>query len=222
MRGRWIYITFLVYGVISVSTSAVVDSTLLLGILIAVLIILAAVIYYFDWHKPTQASIENRIEASSPFFCKLIIQHLRAEFGISSRIRCNIMIVRRKFIWWGYRSLKIDYCTDHYQDTELEQEYGYNVGCCGTALAEAQQIYFDSIQAQEPYKGMSQTQRLATERIKSILSTPIFSVNDISLKSPKAILNLDSFRPIKNTKFDNEEVMNSLRKFSGLMSRWFL
>lgn len=124
-----------------------------------------------------------------------------------NNLRINLMIVR-----WNYRRpweryLMIDYYypQEDYKASELELIYNINIGCCGTALYENEQIAYDSILSHETLKGLSETHREVTRNIKSILSTPVYSPKDEGQKRPIAILNFDSKDDILTTGFNDSE-----------------
>ena len=187
----------------------------ILALIIA--IIAGGLVYYFDVHRPSQNWKTNSLRLQLPFILRVITTDMQARSQEPRDLRTNIMLAKRKFLVWGWKPLQIDFHTDGYTQAELEQKYDYDVGCCGTALARNEQIYFDSQKAQEPYKGMTETQRITTARINSILSTPVYSPTDIDKKTPIAILNLDSETQISQTHFDQVDVKERAAKFATLV-----
>lgn len=220
IRGKWTYLTFLLYGLLALVIALTSESPIASWgvVLIVVAFVLAGLIYYFDLHRPAQTIKVLKMEAFKkqlPFFLTLACLYMRNEFKIP-QLRCSLMLTRHRF-FGGWQPLQIDVHDGNYVTVELEQSYKYNVGCCGTALAEKKQMFFDSEKAREPYKGMSETQRMATSHLKSILSTPIFSPADPHLKKPVAILNMDSEAPLRQTLFNKSKVQESAKKFAGLI-----
>jgi hypothetical protein len=132
-------------------------------------------------------------------------------------LRVNVMRVRKKI--WPFRQkfLHIDYFMGNYSTAEKEQEYLENIGCCGTAIHENTPISFDTKRAQEPWKGMSATQRDVTRDVKSILSIPIYRPKDESKRSPIAVLNLDSKNLIKKTGFDKAGLQRLAARYAELI-----
>lgn len=136
-----------------------------------------------------------------------------------NNLRINVMRVRRRFIKPWERYLKIDYHYGNYSNPELDQIYGLNMGCCGVALFENSQIYYDSILQHQTLLHMTPTQQTITFHVKSILSTPIYSPNDAFEHNPIAILNLDSIDSISVTGFDDTLIQEIAANFTTLMNR---
>lgn len=222
LRGRLTYITFLIYGLVALIATILGYfrlSPLGIGLMILAIVV-AGLVYYLDLHRPAHIAKAVKIDViqtQTSFLLKLMCVYMQNEFNIQN-LRCSIMLARRKFLR-GWKPLKIDFCIiDDYGDVELQQSYGYDIGCCGTALAEKEQVYFDSDTAQEPYKGMTATQRMATSQIKSILSTPVIRPGDVHLRTPIAILNMDSNDQLQETNFDKSNVQEAARKFANFVA----
>jgi len=221
VRGKWTSLIALVYGVAALVVSIVVakpSSALMIG-LVAPVVVVAAGMYYFDIYRPTQIAVAANMAAlqkQMPFFLGLMCSYMMSNFAIP-QLRCNIMLARQNIVF-HWKPLKIDFYANNYGKAELEQSYRYNAGCCGTALAEKGPIYFDSAQSQEPYKGMSATQRTVTNHLKSILSIPIFAPGEVGSTTTIAILNFDSELDINSTHFDKLDVQESAMKIAGLIA----
>jgi hypothetical protein len=221
IRGKWVSLTVLVYGVIAL-IATILSAKISYGFkygLMAITLILASIIYYFDVHRPVQLSYSAKmkiLQNQMPFFLELATDQLSEDHNIS-QLRCNVMLAKRN-IFRRWHPLKIDFYSGNYGKEEREQTYKYNTGCCGTALAEKGPIFFDTKTVQEPFKGLSATQRLVTKDVNSILSAPIFAATDTELKTPIAILNIDSKLPIEQTHFNEPAVYESVLKFAGLIA----
>jgi hypothetical protein len=136
-----------------------------------------------------------------------------------NNIRINVMRVKRRMLKPWERYLKIDYYYGDYDDSELEQIYGLDIGCSGVALYENSQIFYDSILQHETIRRMTSTQRKITDHVKSILSTPIYSSTDNFEHRPIAILNLDSIHSIDITGFNDAAIQEIAANFTTLISR---
>lgn len=219
MRGQRVYLVLLIYGIITLADGVIGDLLLpLLRILaLCIAIIAGGLVYYFDAYRPSHRWKTYSLGVQLPFILRVITVNMQARFQEPKDLCANIMRARRKFPTRGWKPLQIDFYTNGYTQAELEQKYNYDVGCCGTALARNEQIYFDSQKAHEPYKGMTETQRITTARINSVLSTPVYSPSDIDKKTPIAILNLDSESQISQTRFDQSDVKERATKFATLV-----
>lgn len=136
-----------------------------------------------------------------------------------TNLRINIMKRRRRIIKPWERYLRIDYYYGHYSHQELDQVYGISVGCCGVALAENSQIYYDSILQHQTLLHMTPAQQEITMHVKSILSTPIYSPKDDFERNIIAILNLDSIDSVDITGFNQSTIQEIAANFTTLMNR---
>lgn len=114
--------------------------------------------------------------------------------------------------------MRFDYYKGDFSGAELEQEYDRGVACCGSALEAKQIIVFDAEKAHEPYKGMTHTQREVTSQVKSIISIPVLQANGKSTGDPIAILSLDSFSPVNESGFFEQDAQSLAREYAELAS----
>ena len=64
---------------------------------------------------------------------------------------------------------------------------------------------------------MTETQRLATAHVKSILSTPIYRASDQERTHPIAVLNLDSGDTIRQTSFQDRALRDLAERYAALI-----
>jgi hypothetical protein len=178
-------------------------------------------VYYFQFYRPFIRKKGDFLNLLLPdIFCIIESKIVETRPQINN-LRINVMIVKKKFFkpWEHY--LEFLYWQEDYKKAEVEQKYPIHVGCCGTALFEKEQVFYDKKLYHETLAGMSQTQREITGHIGSVLSTPIFSPGDNWQRKPIAILNIDSTDDISVTGFNDniiqEIAVNRAAVLGGLL-----
>lgn len=172
-------------------------------------------VYYSQFYRPFNKKNEEYLNSIFDILFPVLDLKLIEMMPKNNNIRINIMRVRRDKLKPWIRYLKIDYCYGNYEQSEMDQIYCLNVGCCGVALYENSQIIYDSILQHETIRSMTPSQRKITEHVKSILSTPIYSRSNFG-HNPVAILNLDSFHGIDMTGFNDIPIQEIAAKFGTL------
>ncbi|MGB7910998.1 MAG: hypothetical protein WCF59_02110 [Desulfobaccales bacterium] len=178
-------------------------------------------VYYFQVYKPINKKNEEYLNSIFEIIFSALDSELIEIRPENNNIRINIMQVRRKKLKCWERYLRIEYCYGDYDQSEVDQIYGLDTGCCGVALYENSQIFYDSILQHEAIRRMTPTQRRITEHVKSTLSTPIYSSRDIMRRTPVAILNLDSGDGIDVTGFNGPPIQEIAAKFATLIGGQF-
>ncbi len=190
--------------------------------LITILLIIAGLggsfsVYYYQFYRPFNKKNEEYLNRMFGVLFPALDSELIEIRPENKNIRVNIMRVRRKTVKPWERYLRIDYCYGDYEQSEIDQIYHLDTGCCGVALYENSQIFYDSILQHETIRRMTPGQRRITEHVKSILSTPIYSSRDFLEHKPIAILNLDSVDGIDITGFNDPPIQEIAAKFATLI-----
>ncbi len=223
MRPRESFFILLLLYIFPIAIDMITPSNCISYVLFILAFIIAFIYYYNSCYIP---NIKLRNKELQMIFEHLFIsleKQLRDINPGEYAMRFNIMRIKKRFIFCGARYLYFAFQTPDYKNSELEQIYRENQGCCGTALREREQIFFDSNRidtVRRLYKNMTATQLEITEEIKSILSIPIYS--NYSDKTPIAILNIDSFNNILLTKFDDNDVQEIASRMSMLFGKFFI
>lgn len=174
-------------------------------------------VYYYQILRPFHRKNEDYLNRIFDILFGALDSELLEMRPQINNIRINIMRVRRRKLKPWKRYLKIDFCYGDYDQSEIDQIYCLNVGCCGVALYENSQIFYDSILQHETIRSMSPTQRRITEHVKSILSTPIYSSRNTMEHNPIAILNLDSVDAVDITGFNDAQIQETAANFATLI-----
>jgi len=223
MRPRDSFFILLLLYIFPIAIDMIAPSNCVSYVLFILAFIIAFIYYYWSCYIPNIQLRNKELE--------MIFEHLFISLDKQLKdlnpggyvMRFNIMRIKKRFLFCGSKYLYSAFKTPGYKNSELEQIYRENQGCCGTALHEREQIFFDSERldtVNRLYKNMTATQREITGEIKSILSTPIYS--NYRNKAPIAILNIDSFVNISFTKFDDNAVQEIASKMSVLFSKFFI
>lgn len=186
---------------------------------ITLIVVFASIftLYYYQLYKPFIKKSEDYLNNILPILFKALDSEIREIRPQCNNIRINVMRVRIRILKPWKKYLKIDYWYGDYGYSELEQIYDLDIGCCGVALYENSQVFYDSILQHETLLHMTPTQRKITEHVKSTLSTPIYSPMDNFEHKPIAILNLDSTDSIDITGFNDTAIQEIAANFTTLI-----
>lgn len=186
-------------------------------IVLMIAFMLSLLAYYYTFYRPLISLKDRHLKIIFDHLFIVLDQKYREQQPGNYNLRINVMRLRRRFCSIRKRYLRIDFYHGPCSDAEKEQEYLVNVGCCGTAIYENCPVVFDARQKQEPFKGMTATQRKVTEHVNSILSTPIYRVGEGSERSPIGVLNFDSRQNISITGFDKEPIKSLAASYSRII-----
>lgn len=136
-------------------------------------------------------------------------------------LRANLMIIDK-----GSDSLAIALHAGHYMPTELSLRWNRGQGCAGRAWETGSVRVSDDPDVSMPVKvddaskttrpyGMSEEQITVTaERIKSVISAPVFATNDSS--SIIGVVNLDDEKPLDASRLSEEEVRAAIEELASV------
>lgn len=182
--------------------------------LIVVVVVLSVFVLFLQQFQPAVAARNEAQEALTKLVLERLVERYRAEHPGAYDLRANVMKLRRR--WWGYPlHLKIEYCLDGFSTMEKELEFPIGVGCCGWAFEAREQTIFDKAAHQEALRGMTESQREATEGVHCILSTPVF--RRAGKGEPIAILNLDSTSEIAMTGFREARLQDLVAPYAAII-----
>ena len=179
--------------------------------------VLSLIVYYYQFYLPVLRLKTRHLQGHMDVLFESLTRQYKQDRPGNYDLRVNVMQRRRKVVPPWQMFLRIEFFKGDYTQAEKEQEYLFDIGCCGTALAVNNQIFFDARTAQEPYKGMTATQREVTEDVRSILSTPIYKAKDDYRSSPIGVLNLDSRSYITETGFDQRALQSVPAQYAELV-----
>jgi hypothetical protein len=175
----------------------------------------AVLIGYFQVYRP-QMRLTGQNQA---IILGVVIDELARTYAEYTRgnsdVRFNVMEVRRRFGLAGSRSLTMMFNRGGYTAGEQALVYNEGDGACGRALAENDVVWFDRSARQQVPVRMPPIHEDVTRDVISVLSIPIYRVDDEQKARPIAIINLDSKLTIEHTKFDDPKVQELVMRSSG-------
>lgn len=177
---------------------------------------LSFTLYYQQFYKPFKKKNKEYLEKIFDELFFSIDKKVREVRPQINNLRINIMVAMRRFPKIWNKLLKIDYCFGEYYPAENELEFIKN-GCCGVALYDNAQYYYDSEPHHEALKDMTGIQKKVTEHLGSILSTPVYFPKDDNRERPIAILNFDSTERIAETGFDDDAILKIATYYATLI-----
>lgn len=188
-----------------------------LGMKIAIIVIVVFVslfVFFLQQFQPALSARNEYQEALVKAVLERLVERYRHENHGDYDLRVNVMKLRRTH--WGYPLyLKIDYSLAGYSELEQELEFKIDTGCCGWAFVAREQTIYDKALHQEALRGMTQSQREATDVVHCVLSTPIFRGQGKS--EPIGILNLDSQNEIGETMFRDKEMKVLVAQYAAII-----
>lgn len=173
-------------------------------------------LYFYQFYKPFKKKSREYLDKILDELFSSLDKKVREVRPQINNLRINVMIARRRIPKFWERFLKIDFFYGEYHPSEKELEFTKN-GCCGSALYDNAQYYYDAEPHHEALKDMTEIQKKVTEHLGSILSTPIYSPKDDYKERPIAILNLDSTERINKSGFDDDIMLKTAAYYAALI-----
>jgi hypothetical protein len=191
------------------------------------LIISGAAYYFQQERKFIQMRQETLEEFLEEFLLPNVVSAYRRQFtdADSPEFRANIMLYKRRhtfpfgkgrFMWPWKKSLKVDFSQGEYDDHgENNLIWAIDEGVCGTALEYNKPCWSDLEDIDIHEWGMTERQMKDTEHLGSVISIPIYRLNDETKDKPIGILNVDSRANLDETRFDEEEMREILLDYAN-------
>ncbi|MEW6660683.1 MAG: hypothetical protein AB1424_18735 [Thermodesulfobacteriota bacterium] len=184
--------------------------------IIIIAFVLTYTLYFHQFYKPFKKKSREYLDKILGELFSSLDKKAREVRPQLNDLRINVMIAKRKFPRIWEKHLKIDFYHGEYFPAEKELEFVKN-GCCGSALYDNAQYYYDAEPHHEALRSMTEIQKKVTEHLGSILSTPIYSPKDEYKEHPIAILNLDSTERINKTGFDEDIMLKIAAYYAALI-----
>jgi len=158
----------------------------------------------------------------STFLLDALLKAYKIKQPGSYNLRACVLKRKRKLRIekWRIRmvdNLNIRYSTPGYPAAEKELVYE-DYGASGNAVIENNVVYYDKKTAPTSISGMPATHIEITKHINSVLSAPIYRLNDTNLENPIGILSIDSKTSVEKTGFHdptNYDIVTSMATLIG-------
>lgn len=208
-------IAYYVFGVLVSVIAANIQSLWMQAVVVAVGIVLAGTVYYFDSARQHRRVADEKLE---PLLEDLIFPRIQTDYeqlvNDPPEVRVNVMLLRRRDVfpfgnarklWPWQRSLKVEFAQGDYTDfSEDEIKWAVDEGVCGTAIEYNKMIWSDLEDVEVHEWDMTQNQLNATQHLGSVLSIPIHVPEDETKDRPVGVLNVDSQANLDRTQFDRD------------------